>query len=158
MRELSECTEIRAPIGAVWSVLADFGGVAKWAPYMRDSRLIGEQRAGVGTQRGMRHTWGFRFEEVVTEWKDGCGFSFDVHRAPFPMHNVSEVWLAEAENGFSVVVTRVRYSTRIGFAGRIFDWLLLRFVVRREMRAGLRGLKYYVERNTARTATAGLSG
>ena len=34
---------------------------------------------------------------------------------------------------------------RLGILGRWLDWLLVRFVVRREMRAGLRGLRQYVE-------------
>jgi hypothetical protein len=35
MRTLNERVEIKAPAKAVWEVLADFGGVADWAPYMR---------------------------------------------------------------------------------------------------------------------------
>jgi hypothetical protein len=34
---------------------------------------------------------------------------------------------------------------RLGFLGNLVDWMLVRFVVRREMRAGLLGLKKYVE-------------
>jgi ligand-binding SRPBCC domain-containing protein len=150
MRLLEERVEIRAPAALVWSVLADFGGVADWAPYMRKSQLLGEQKTGIGMRRGMRHAWGFRFEEIVTQWHDGKGFAFDVLKAPFPMKDVKEVWVIAPEDSQTVVETQVRYGTHLGPLGSLADWLLVRFVVRREMRAGLRGLKEYAEREAAR--------
>ena len=145
MRLLEERVEIGAPAERVWEVLADFGDVAAWAPYMRESHLIGSQRSGIGMRRGMRHTWGFRFEERVTQWHEGKGFAFDVLKAPFPMKNVKEVWVLASENGQTVVETQVRYGTHLGLPGRFVDWLLVRFIVQREMRAGLRGLKDHLE-------------
>lgn len=151
MRELSEQVAINAPPQAVWDVLADFGGVADWAPYMRTSHLIGERESGVGTRRGMRHAWGFQFEEAVTEWNEGDGFSFDVFRAPYPMCNVKESWIARRDNGLSTVATRVTYEMHLGPLGRFVDWFLVRFIVQREMRAGLRGLKHYLENGAGKS-------
>jgi ligand-binding SRPBCC domain-containing protein len=150
MRLLEERVEINAPAQLVWDVLADFGGVENWAPYMRRSQLIGEQDTGIGMRRGMRHAWGFRFEEVVTQWHESKGFAFDVLKAPFPMRDVKEVWVLAPENGHTAVETQVRYGTHLGPLGALVDWLLVRFVVRREMRAGLGGLKEYTERAARR--------
>ena len=75
MRQLSESVEIEAPADLVWQALADFGDVAAWAPYMRISHLVGDQERGVGTRRAMQHELGFRFEERVTQWREGEGFS-----------------------------------------------------------------------------------
>lgn len=155
MRLLQERVEIRAPADHVWEVLADFGGVAEWAPYMRRSHLIGNQTSGIGMRRGMRHAWGFRFEEEVTQWHKGKGFAFDVLKAPFPMREVKEVWVLAPEDSHTAVETQVRYGTHLGFLGGVVDWLLVRFVVRREMRAGLRGLKEYTEREASQVATPG---
>jgi hypothetical protein len=105
MRALTERVEIHATKEAVWDALADFGGVADWAPYMKTSHLIGELETGIGTRRGMRHAWGFRFEEAVTRWDEGVGYSFDVFRAPYPMKNVRESWATGMENGFPTVTT-----------------------------------------------------
>ena len=147
--------EIGAPADRVWEVLADFGNVAGWAPYMRRSHLIGDRHSGIGMRRGMRHAWGFRFEEVVTQWHEGKGFAFDVLKAPFPMKDVKEVWVLAPEDGHTAVETQVRYGTHLGFLGGIVDWLLVRFVVRREMRAGLRGLKEFTEREVDPVASPG---
>ncbi len=145
MRVLTEQVEINAPSHLVWEALADFGGVSDWAPYMKHSHLIGDIESGVGTRRGMRHAWGFRFEEVITEWNEGDGYSFDVFRAPFPMKNVHESWVTGRENGNATVTTEVNYGMKLGPVGTFLDWLLVRFVVKREMRVGLRGLKHSLE-------------
>lgn len=149
MRELSEYVEIAAPAGLVWQALADFGDVAAWAPYMRISHLVGDQERGVGTRRAMKHELGFRFEERVTEWREGEGFAFDVLRAPWPMEQVRESWRIEERQGVTRVVTRVQYGMKLGLAGALLDASLVQFIVRREMRSGLRGLKEYLERRAA---------
>ena len=146
MRTLTAHVKIAAAPGLVWDALADFGDVAAWAPYMRISHIVGEQETGVGTRRAMQHELGFRFEECVTEWTEGEGYSFDVFRAPWPMAEVKETWTSRRDNGFTTVTTRVSYGMKLGYLGASIDWLLVRFIVRREMRAGLRGLKEYVER------------
>ena len=145
MRILEERVEIDAAADLVWNTLADFGGVADWAPFMRSSHLVGDLPRGVGARRAMRHAWGFRFEESVTQWHDGKGFSFDVLKAPFPMREVKESWAMARENGRTVVSTQVRYGMGLGPAGRALDGVLVQFLVRREMRAGLDGLKRHLE-------------
>lgn len=146
MRTLIQSTKIKARPETVWAALADFGDVAAWAPYMRVSHLLGKQASGVGTRRAMQHELGFRFEEEVTAWREGEGYDFDVHRAPWPMKNVKETWTMSVEGNGVLVTTRVDYEMAFGPMGTLLDALLVRFVVMREMRSGVRGLKAYVER------------
>lgn len=146
MRSIKERIEIGVSLNAVWAILEEFGAVAKWAPYMRHSALIGEQKTGIGTRRKLRHDWGFRLEESVTEWTSGRGFAFDVNRAPYPMKGVRETWLIEHGNGLTTVATTVEYQMHLGWLGSMLDSSLVQHIVRREMRAGLRGLKAFAER------------
>ena len=152
MRFLSEQVEILAPHHAVWAALEDFGGVSVWAPYMNRSKLVGSLRTGVGTRRIMHHDLGFNFEEMVTEWTDGEGYSFDVYRAPYPMKDVHETWSLKHDDGLSTVTTEVNYNMRMGVLGRMLDQILVQFIVLREMRSGLRGLKQHVEREAGKTS------
>lgn len=145
MRTLTDSVLIQAPIENVWAALADFGDVAAWAPYMRVSHLLGDQATGVGTRRAMQHELGFRFEERVTEWTEGEGIAFDVLKAPWPMINVAESWRIEAVDNDVQVTTRVEYDMKLGPAGRLLDAALVRFIVLREMRSGVLGLKAHVE-------------
>ena len=147
MRTLLESIEINAPRKVVWEALRDFGDVAAWAPYMRISHLVGKQETGIGTRRAMQHEFGFRFEGEVTAWVENEGYDFDVFRAPWPLMGVRESWRMESAGPSTVcVTTRVEYETRLGPLGTLLDAALVRFVVGREMRSGVRGLKAYVER------------
>jgi len=145
MRKLEQRIDIQASEGAVWVVLNDFSGVAQWAPYLRHSRLVGGRHSGVGSYRVMRHYWGFRLEEEVVEWTDGTGYTFDVVVVPFPMKDVRETWALEPGNPHVTVTTSVEYDMRIGMLGSILDRVLVRHLIRREMREGLKGLRRYVE-------------
>ena len=147
MRTIVQSENVRASCQSTWSALADFGDVAAWAPYMRISHVIGEQESGIGTRRAMQHEFGFRFEEEVTAWIEGEGYDFDVLKAPWPMQDVSESWRIEAMDGEVAVTTRVQYGMKLGPLGALLDWALVRFIVRREMRSGVRGLKEYLERS-----------
>jgi len=150
MRQIKEGITIDASRDVVWAALENFGDVASWAPYMRRSALIGKQKTGVGTRRRLHHAWGFRLEECVTGWIDGRGFSFDVNRAPYPMKNVREAWVLEQEKGQTIIGTSVEYDMFLGAVGSMLDAILVNFIVRREMRAGLRGLKAFLERQSTR--------
>ena len=72
--------------------------------------------------------------------------------------SVKESWSSSGDNGFTTVNTRVTYGMRLGALGALADWLLVRFIVRREMRSGLRGLKEYVERRAERLTGVRSSG
>jgi ligand-binding SRPBCC domain-containing protein len=153
MRTLTVSQKINAAHESVWTALEDFGDVAAWAPYMRLSHLVGEQESGVGTRRAMQHELGFRFEEEVTAWTDGEGFEFDVLKAPWPMMAVRESWNICQEDDCIDVTTRVEYGMKLGPLGALLDWVLVRFIVLREMRSGVRGLKEYVERSYQRSVS-----
>jgi ligand-binding SRPBCC domain-containing protein len=146
MRKLQQRIVSPVPKQALWEVLADFGGVQKWAPGMRRSRLLGDSETGVGTLRVMRHRWGFRIEELVTAWDEGEGYSFELLQAPFPMRNVCETWKLESEGRQTVVSTTVAYQMGLGIFGSLLDFFLVRFLVTREMRMGIHALEQYAER------------
>jgi ligand-binding SRPBCC domain-containing protein len=145
MRTLLQSVTIHAPLENVWATLADFGDVAAWAPYMRVSHLLGDQGKGVGTRRAMQHELGFRFEERVTEWVEGEGFTFDVLKAPWPMKDVTESWRIQTDGDGVIVTTRVVYGMKLGPLGRLLDSGMVQFIVQREMRSGVLGLKAHVE-------------
>ena len=145
MRRLEDRIEIDAPRQTVWGILSDFSGVATWAPYLRSCSPVGDVETGVGAYRVLRHFWGFQLEESVLEWNEGTGFSFAVLKVPYPLRNVHETWSLEGSNGVVTVMTSVEYETHLGRIGAALDSALIMRLVKREMRAGLEGLKEYAE-------------
>jgi hypothetical protein len=150
VRTLKERIGINTSKQAVWDVMADFGNASVWAPGMRRSGLWGKVKAGVGMHRIMQHTWGFIIEEVVTQWTEGTGYSFELVRAPFPMCSVCETWVLNDDDSQAVLSITVSYGMRLGFIGALLDAVLVRFVVAREMRLGICGLKHHVEKTFAK--------
>ena len=61
------------------------------------------------------------------------------------MKNVRETWNVGYANGHTTVATTVEYAMGLGILGRLLDALLVRYIVSREMRSGLIGLKIHVE-------------
>jgi hypothetical protein len=61
------------------------------------------------------------------------------------MTEVRESWTVEPDKASCTVSTRVEYDMKLGPLGALLDWILVRFIVRREMRSGVRGLKAYLE-------------
>jgi len=145
MRRLTEQIDIHATEESVWGVLNDFGGVAKWAPFLRHAALVGDLERGVGSYRVLRHYWGFRLEESVVEWTDHVGYMFDVVVVPYPLHEVRESWSLTGGNPHVTVTSSVDYRMRLGALGAALDWLLMRHLIRREMRVGLKGLRRHLE-------------
>ena len=58
---------------------------------------------------------------------------------------MAESWRIEAVDNGVQVTTRVEYDMKLGPAGRLLDAALVRFIVLREMRSGVLGLKAHVE-------------
>jgi hypothetical protein len=70
------------------------------------------------------------------------------------MKDVKESWLIEHADGQTSVATSVEYCMRLGILGAALDAILVRHIVRREMRAGLRGLKGHAESEARRGVLA----
>jgi hypothetical protein len=151
VRKLVERIVIDTPMHAVWDVMADFGSAAPWAPGMVHSSLIGDKKTGVGTHRVLRHVWGFKIEEIVTEWVEGAGYSFKLVKAPYPMRDVCETWILRSDDKHTLLTITVSYAMRLGPIGFLLDALLVKFLVAREIRRGIFGLKHYVEKNFTKT-------
>lgn len=151
VRKLVDRIVIKAPKQAVWDVMADFGSAAPWAPGMRHSSLKGERKTGVGTHRILQHVWGFSIEEIVTEWVDGAGYSFKLVKAPYPMRDVCETWILRPDGNQALLTITVSYGMRLGLIGTLLDALLVKFLVAREIRRGIFGLKNHVEKKFVKT-------
>ena len=127
-------------------MLNDFGGCRQMgSPSCAHAALVGDLERGVGSYRVLRHYWGFRLEESVVEWTDHVGYMFDVVVVPYPLHEVRESWSLTGGNPHVTVTSSVDYRMRLGALGAALDWLLMRHLIRREMRVGLKGLRRHLE-------------
>lgn len=153
-RTKKEHIDIQTTAKAAWETLSDYASVDLWAPGLWAAAIVGDQQQGVGARRKLRHSLGFRIEEIVTEWHEGSGYGFDLERAPFPMRNVSEsIWIEPNCEGVRIHST-VTYGMKLGFLGAWLDRGLVSPLVTRQMRKSLAGLKKLLEKSPRQKAAS----
>ncbi len=146
MSLLTRRVRIDASAEKAWEVLADFGGVSKWAPTITESRSLTEANGGVGARRTCTHVKMGQLEEVIVEWEEGRRYSYDVTRGlPMPMKSLNNDWSVESDGDGAVVTLRQNFETKFGPLGWLIESLVLRRMMEKEITVSLAGLKYHTE-------------
>jgi len=94
---------IPAPTTAVWDVLADFEGIAKWAPNVDHSCLLTARGQGVGAARRIQ-LGRTTVVETVTAWYPDEGMSYSITGLPSIVRSVTNTWRLDAD-GKSTMAT-----------------------------------------------------
>ena len=82
MAKLSNQIRINVPKNKVWEILADYGNVAKWAPIVTQSALIGSSKQGVGTERSCEVQQFGSVTEKVLDWDEGNSMRYEIKGIP----------------------------------------------------------------------------
>ena len=137
---------INASREQVWQVIADFGGVERWAPTVVKSHCATEGKGGLGAKRILTTTRGGTTEEVIIEWNEGHSFTFEIPDGlALIVKTLRETWsVKESSNGATVVV-RMDYQTKDGILSSILDSLFVRRELRWILVQNLAGLKHHIE-------------
>ena len=145
MAKLVRQVAINASKEKVWEVLADFSGVANWAPTILESRSTTEVNGGVGAERTCKHEKMGNIEERIVAWEDGRSLSYDVFKGlPFPMKSLNNTWTVNAAGDNAIVSVEMEFRMGLGPLG-VLPALMARLPMRKEMQVSLAGLKQYVE-------------
>ena len=67
------------------------------------------------------------------------------------MRDVCETWILRPDDNQAMLTITVSYGMRLGLIGTLLDALLVKFLVAREIRRGIFGLKNHVEKNSGKT-------
>ncbi len=153
MPKLVRQVEINASKEKVWEVLADFSGVANWAPTILESRSTTEANGGVGAERTCKHVAIGNIEGRIIAWENGRSLSYDVIKGlPFPMQSLNNTWTVNAAGDNAMVAVAMDFRMGLGPFG-VLPALMARLPMRKEMQVSLAGLKQYVETGEAVTTT-----
>ena len=136
---------IDAPKEKVWEVLADFSGVANWAPTIKESTSTTEANGGVNAERSCDHEKMGTIHERIVAWDEGNSLSYDVIKGlPFPMKSLNNIWAVSSLGEGALVTLTMEFQMKMGLLG-FMPALMARVPMRKEMKVSLAGLKQYVE-------------
>jgi hypothetical protein len=146
MASFSTHIRINATKEQVWAVLADFGGIYRWNPGVRNSFSTSDIKQGtLATRRCELLTGDDYLDERVLEWVDGESFKVEIYDTNLPLHkNIVEFSIESTDSGAVVTVTP-DYTLKYGPVGWLMDRIMVRQLFNSGMEDLLSGLKYYVE-------------
>ncbi len=144
MRKVEAQIVIDAPVQQVWEVLADFGGVYRWAPSVTNSYSTSENNSGPGASRH-RDTAGRGIDEYITEWNEGRDFTYFAASSVGLISEAATTWSVERQGDKTLVRSELRYSLRFGPHGALMNALILRRRLEQALDKPLAGLKHHVK-------------
>lgn len=147
MTTIERTTTIGARADVVWSLLADFAGISRWATNVDHSCSMTESSAGVGAVRRIQ-TGRTTLVETVTDWDPGSGLVYRITGLPPVVRSVVTAWALTPE---SADTTEVAVRTVIDAGPRPPQQLIARVVARKFGSAAdemLAGLTNYIERSS----------
>ena len=120
MPHITETVRIEASKEQVWSVLADFGGVAKFHPGLRSSRATSDANSGQGATRQCElHPMGV-IQERIAEWRDGEEMLIEIYEGrnmpPLDFTTTRARLSVHADGDTALVTMAMQYRTK-GLAG-----------------------------------------
>jgi hypothetical protein len=128
--------EIDAPCtpDRVWTLLADLEAVERYNPGVREARIRGTPRTGIGAMRVCELLPSGRVTERVTHWEEGRALGLEVAASDWPIQFMRWVTRVEPRGGGGTRITQeLEYRVKFGPVG----WLLDRFMMERKLRASL---------------------
>lgn len=147
MTTIERSIAIDAPSAAVWSALADFGGISAWNPNVKTSRLTSAGDVGVGITRECQLTPMGTVQERVTEWVAGESMTIEIYEfknVPGMRQGVAKLRV-EPLGGQSVVHMHMRYSVGLGPIGAGMNAAVMKRQFGSSIAKLLAGLKVHVE-------------
>lgn len=135
---------INAPVQRVWEVLADFGGVSRWAPSVTKSYSTSKNNGGPEASRHCDIAGFGSVEEDITEWNEGRDFTY-VATGVGPISEGYSTWAVKPQGDKTLVYTDLRYGVRFGPIGALMNVLIMRRKIEKSMVNALEGLKHHVK-------------
>ena len=120
-----------APVEDVWGVLADFGGISRWATTLDHSTSL-DAGPGVGAARRIQ-VGRTTLVETVTAWEPPSRLAYRIEGLPSRLGSIVNEWQLEPDGA----TTRATLSTTVDTGPRPPHKLVERLVLRRLTRASV---------------------
>ena len=134
---LRAAASIPLPIDVCWEKLRDLTRESDYVPGLVQTEITTSITEGVGASRIVTDHRSARMRETVTEWDEGRGITFRMNRVdsrdegkidkrPTPFKAACFRYALQTMPGGTEIQTTLTYELPFGVLGRIFDVLILR--------------------------------
>ena len=146
MTQIKSEIRINASKEKVWEVLADFGGVSKWAPTVAKSFTTTTATEGVGSERKCEIPGFGNVSERITEWDEGKLIRYAVEAEGVgPIKSAASEFSIRREGEDTLATMTVNFQMKFGLIGALMDRLMVRRKISKQIHITLAGLKHHVE-------------
>jgi uncharacterized protein YndB with AHSA1/START domain len=145
MGKLHHEIRIDAPVGKVWSALADMEAVQHYNPGVAKARCVSPSREGVGATRHCDLKPKGWVKERVTAWEPERALGMEVAESEWPI--VFMRWRTELmpDGSGTLVGQDFEYQVKFGLLGKVMDALMMRRKLDQGISDVFAGLKRFVE-------------
>jgi hypothetical protein len=158
MQTVSAEFELELSRDQAWQRMQDLSCPHMYVQGLTAVEFTTDQRQGVGASRRVTQGKSFKLDETVTEWNAGSGFTLRLHRGekgPIPplTQHFFDYGIRES-SGKVYLHNQMRYSVGLGVFGSLLDKLLLKRVMRSQLRDVTLAQKMFYESGQAIDAAA----
>ncbi len=142
MASIRETLTSSANPATVWPFLADFGAIDVFNPALKQSfSLEGGPDEGIGAMRQCDMVDGKNYiRERVTNWEVGKTYTVEIYEGTMPMSAMQATLSVEPHAKGSVLSMQIDYTPKFGWLGKLMDVVMMRRMMRRQMRQVIGGL------------------
>ena len=119
-----------APPEAVWAVIGDFGGIARWTSQITSSRMEHDAKPDVGAVRICEAPGFGTVRERVLAWDEGRSFTYGLIPTG-PFRRAQNTWTVTRAPGGCTLTLTPEVELRFGWLGRMFFRLVMKPRLRR---------------------------
>ncbi len=153
MTKLEREIELDISAEQAWNVLADFENIHAYAPGIKASPLLGEEKNGVGACRRCDFSMGgMSMTETITAWDEGRSYTVELSEFPMPFHRGNLTFVVAPLNDTRCSVkTLFLYEMKYGFVGAIMNAVMVRPMMGMQFKKLLKGIGKHAKANPVAT-------
>jgi hypothetical protein len=141
--------EAGLPYDQSWALLQDFSLAHNYVPGLSSTEIVSATRSGLGAHRRVYDTEGDYLEETITSWREGQGFTLDLHEGEEPMAPFEQIQfiytVAPVAGNSTQIQLELAFRMPWGWLGdTLAEWIILPIMEDSLVQIAA-GMKYFYE-------------
>ena len=155
MHNVTITRKMNHDVADVWSLLDEFGAIAKYNPGVESAEIVSPDATGIGAQRICHFYDGTSLKETIVRYEPGHGYSFDLSDFALPLKQATSHFdLTHISDGRSLLTVTLEFTPKFGPLG----WVMGKLMMRPMLLRALRGLTKGVDDHMSTGAIVGKGG